>query len=137
MLTNTPIEKRAALGSIGDLKIAFYKNPGGELYANYWSFAQKSSTFKVVLKKDILKLGRANTFYRGKSKIKKSEAYNLRDSTYFVKLDSNTNNFIINTFDFETKRIIDSLILNHKDNLTSVKNLIIDVQNNGGGSDLS
>lgn len=120
-----------------DLKIEFYKNYKGELYAVYWSFAQLPSSYKVVLKGDVLMLGRNLTFYRKLPEVRASNKFELPDSTYFETLDSNTNYLRINSFDYDNKKTIDSIIRSKHPELLSKKNLIIDVRNNGGGSDLS
>lgn len=125
------------LGYKGDLKIEFYKNYKGELFAIFWSFGQKPSSYKVELNGDTLKLGRSLTFYRNDKDIKKVDDFTPSDSTYFKELSRATNYIKINTFDYENKSLIDSIIKMNRQKLVSKENLIIDVRNNGGGSDLS
>ncbi|WP_282079900.1 S41 family peptidase [Aquimarina algiphila] len=67
------------------------------------------------------------------------EHYSLiKTPTPLIKeLSHNTILFRIPSFSHSNKKSIDSLILANHDKLTSKKNLIIDIRNNGGGSDIS
>ena len=56
---------------------------------------------------------------------------------YFEQLDENTTYIRIPTFQGNEKRTIDSVIFANKVALTSSPNFIIDIRNNGGGSDRS
>ncbi|MEZ4800184.1 MAG: S41 family peptidase [Flavobacteriales bacterium] len=56
---------------------------------------------------------------------------------YFEKLDNSTLYFRIPSFSEGYKGYIDSLITDRKNEILSTKNLIIDIRNNGGGSDAS
>jgi hypothetical protein len=51
------------------------------------------------------------------------------------KLNENTLYFNIPSFRWETKQMVDSLFAAQKENLSKSSNLIIDLRNNGGGSD--
>jgi hypothetical protein len=125
------------LANKGDLKIEFYKNDKEELYAIYWSFSQVPSVYKVEITGNTLNLGRSLVFYKDRSKTEQSEDYKNQDTTFFTELSDKTNYLRIHTFDYEKKKNIDSIIFVNHDKLTSKENLIIDVRNNGGGSDLS
>lgn len=137
VLLDTIRNNNQFLGNKGDLKIEIYKNYKDELYAVYWSFGQQPSSYKVEYNDDVLKLGRSLIFYRDNSKTKTSNQYKIPDSTYFEELSYQTNYLRINTFDFENKKNIDSILINKREKILSKDNLIIDVRNNGGGSDLS
>lgn len=121
----------------GDLKIEFYKNYKDELYAIYWTFGQQPSACKVEISENALNLGRSLVFYKDKTKTKSTENFNIQNKTYFEELSDKTNYLRIHTFDYENKKNIDSIILANQNKLSSKNNLIIDVRNNGGGSDFS
>lgn len=53
------------------------------------------------------------------------------------RLNNNTLILRIPTFNYSEKKHIDSLILANKAQILNTKNLIIDIRNNGGGSDVS
>jgi hypothetical protein len=125
------------LANKGDLKIEFYRNYKDELYAVYWSFGQKPSGYKVEITKNTLRLGISLVFYKDQTKTKLTENYKIKNSTFLEELSNETNYLRIHTFDYENKKNIDSILLVNKDKLASKKNLIIDVRNNGGGSDYS
>ena len=137
ILTDDLRNNNQFLGYKGDLKIDFYKNDIGELVAIFWSFGQKPSFYKVEFNQDTLKIGRNLTFYRNHIDIKNQDYFKLPDSTYFKQISNETNYFRIHSFDFENKTVIDSILKENKEKLISKENLIIDVRNNGGGSDLS
>lgn len=59
------------------------------------------------------------------------------DKPYLVKLSDETVYFLIPSFDISQKKVIDSVILNNENILSSAKNLIIDIRRNRGGSDYS
>ncbi|MBO4234770.1 hypothetical protein FO675_10795 [Riemerella anatipestifer] len=125
------------LGFKGDIRFEFYNNHQNELTAIYWDFANRPAAYKVQFSKDTLKFGRNITFYRKKKDITVTNSFKVADSTYFKELDNNTNYLRIHTFDYENKKNIDSIISVHQNQLSTKNNLIIDVRNNGGGSDWS
>lgn len=62
----------------------------------------------------------------------------LKSNTPFLnQLDDNTLYFRIPDFDHSQKKLIDSVITANHEKIIKTKNLIIDVRNNGGGSDVS
>lgn len=69
--------------------------------------------------------------------IKKGNKINYVDNNDFEAklLDINTLYINIPSFSWETKTLVDSLFLSQKENLEKTKNLILDLRNNGGGSD--
>ncbi len=93
--------------------------------------------FKVELTDDTLRLGRSLVFYKDKSKLNSVTNYTVENSTFFQELSTETNYLRIHSFDFKNKKNIDSIIQANHEKLSSKDNLIIDVRNNGGGSDLS
>jgi len=123
-------------GKSGDLKIEFYKNESDELLANYWDFAQSPSIYKVTTDKNRLSLGRNLHFYRSFDTIKKDEEP-LKNETYFDVLSEKTNYLRVHSFDYSNKITIDSIIASNLPKIKESPNLIIDVRDNGGGSDLS
>ena len=136
-LTADFVTNKIFLGTKGDLKIEFYQNSQKELYAVYWSFGQVPSVFKVDFTDDTLRLGRSLVFYKDKSKLNSASNYKVQNATFFKVLSQKTNYLRIHTFDFGNKKNIDSIILKNQEKLSSKENLIIDIRNNGGGSDLS
>ena len=58
-------------------------------------------------------------------------------SPYFEIIDNSTNLLRIPDFDYSQKRQIDSVLTAHSKRLSTSPNLIIDIRNNGGGSDAS
>lgn len=56
---------------------------------------------------------------------------------YFEQLDSRTALLRIPSFDHRFKKLIDKVISAHKADILHTENLIIDLRNNGGGSDAS
>lgn len=56
---------------------------------------------------------------------------------YFEQLNKNTTLLRIPTFSHTQKGLIDSIIVNNKEHIFAKENLIIDLRNNGGGSDAS
>lgn len=130
--------KNLFLANKGDLKIEFYENYKNELYAIYWFFNQKPSLYKVEYNDSILKFGRTLIFYRDSLNTKSiKNKYKLSNSTYFEELNSKTNYLRIHSFGGKNKKNIDSIINSNREKLLSKNNLIIDVRNNGGGTDLS
>lgn len=61
----------------------------------------------------------------------------LTNKPYFEKIDEKTNYLRIPSFIGSEKKIIDSVILANKEIILKTPNLIIDIRNNGGGSDRS
>lgn len=59
------------------------------------------------------------------------------DKPSMTSLDENSLYFRIPSFDHSQKKAIDSLLLANHSKIIKTKNLIIDVRNNGGGSDVS
>ena len=70
-------------------------------------------------------------FVKNGKEIIDSENYNFEAKL----LNENTLYFNIPSFSWEAKSIIDSLFASNKDNLSKTSNLILDLRNNGGGSD--
>lgn len=58
-----------------------------------------------------------------------------KNEAYFEKITENTTLLRIPSFDYANKKIIDSLIENNMNIISSKENLIIDLRFNGGGSD--
>ncbi len=59
------------------------------------------------------------------------------DSPYFEKVNENTTLLRIPSFAWQQKQKIDSVISANKESILQTPNLIIDIRNNGGGSDES
>ena len=137
VLTKNFTSNNQYLGNKGDLKVEFFKDYNNDLYAIYWSFGQQPSVYKVEFNENTLKLGRNIIFYRNQLTTKHANDFKIQNKTYFEELNDKTNYLRIHTFDYENKKNIDSILLANKDKLSSKKNLIIDVRNNGGGSDMS
>ena len=70
-------------------------------------------------------------FVKNGKEIIDSENYNFEAKL----LNENTLYFSIPSFSWEAKSIINSLFASNKDNLSKTSNLILDLRNNGGGSD--
>jgi C-terminal processing protease CtpA/Prc len=61
----------------------------------------------------------------------------ISNKTEIQKLNANTVYFRLPTFNHEVKPVVDSLIAANHDLIADTPNLIIDVRNNGGGSDIT
>ncbi|MCW4469778.1 S41 family peptidase [Flavobacterium sp. MFBS3-15] len=119
----------------GDLKIEFYLH-GNQLYAVFWNFGQRPKTYPVYLKDNTLMIGHDYVFIRHKD-IVASNDFQLKDSTYFEALNDRTAYLRIYSFSYDELNNIDSILEANHNIIISKRNLIIDIRNNSGGSDLS
>ena len=120
----------------GDVRIDFYETAEG-LKAILWDYGLKPTIYPVELKDGILKFGRAFIFVNNEEDVAKKEPFELDKKTYFKKLNDETNYLRIHSFDYYNKKNIDSILLQKHQQLTTTKNLIIDIRNNPGGTDLA
>src|SRR3990167_9070480 len=67
----------------------------------------------------------------------KCKLFSGRYIPLFEKLSDKTVILRIPSFDGSMKKLIDSIIVSNMQTITKTENLIIDLQNNGGGSDES
>lgn len=78
------------------------------------------------------------SFPKQTNPISKLELKSIKNQFPFTsEISNNTMYLRIPTFNIQHKKLIDSIIVSNFDRFTSHKNLIIDIRNNGGGSDLS
>jgi len=82
-------------------------------------------------------LERVNSPYPKNLSVERHFTFMKTETPLFEKLDDKTAIIRIPTFDHSAKRGIDSVIAANRYIITSTENLIIDVRNNGGGSDYS
>lgn len=71
------------------------------------------------------------------SSVERYFSFLTTDVPLFEKISENTAILRISSFSYSEKRLIDSIIEVNKNIITSTENLIIDLRNNGGGSDKS
>lgn len=115
----------------GQLKIEFINKPDGSFDCIYWSKNLIPKSYKVSLTDSTLIIGRNLIFYR-KTQVVPDKTSNTND-LQFKQLSEQTNYLKIPSFDLSFKSEIDSLIAKNRIEITSKKNLIIDIRNNGGG----
>lgn len=115
----------------GQLKIEFFKNQYGSINCIYWRQNLIPKTLNVTYSDSCLQIGRNLIFYRQKPEEQANS--NATQNLYFESLSEKTNYLRIPSFDLSFKNKIDSLIIKNRVAITSKKNLIIDLRNNGGG----
>lgn len=115
----------------GQLKIEFINKLDGSFDCIYWSKNLIPKSYKVSLTDSTLIIGRKLIFYR-KTQVVQNNTNNTNDFQ-FRKLSEQTNYLKIPSFDLSFKNKIDSLMTINQLEITSKKNLIIDIRNNGGG----
>lgn len=120
----------------GDVRIDFYEI-NNELKAVLWDYGLNPKVYSVVHTNNTLLLGRDYIFVKNIKETLKKKAFELERKTYFEKLSENTNYIRIHSFDYNNKKNIDSVLLRNHKMLINTKNLIIDIRNNPGGSDLA
>lgn len=120
----------------GDVRIDFYEI-AGELKAVLWDYGLRPKVYSVELEKDILQLGRDYTFVNNPDSVIEKTPFEVEKKTYFKNLNNETNYIRIHSFDYNNKKNIDSVLIQNHNVLTTTKNLIIDIRNNPGGSDLA
>lgn len=113
------------------LKIEFINKPDGSFDCIYWSKNLIPKSYKVSLTDSALIIGRNLVFYR-KTQVVPDNTSNTND-LHFKQLSEQTNYLKLPSFDLSYKSKIDSLIAKNRIEITSKKNLIIDIRNNGGG----
>lgn len=115
----------------GQLKIEFISNPDGSFDCIYWSKNLIPKSYKVSFTDSTLIIGR-NLIFNRKTQVVQNKTSNTNDFQ-FKKLSEETNYLKLPYFDLSFKSEIDSLIAKNRTEITSKKNLIIDIRNNGGG----
>lgn len=120
----------------GDVKFTIatdFKTATRYIYGNKPAAVQKVQRFKNILQLDNLLLK------RGTSDVAANEYYRLKTSPlpFGYKRDSNTVYVHINSFNFDNKAAIDSVLKSLYATITATPNLIIDLRDCQGGSDVS
>lgn len=115
----------------GQLKIEFINNPDGSFDCIYWSKNLIPKSYKVSFTDSTLIIGR-NLIFNRNTQVVKNRTSNTNDFQ-FKQLSEQTNYLKLPSFDLSFKSEIDSLIAKNRTEITSKKNLIIDIRNNGGG----
>ncbi|HLD52407.1 MAG TPA: S41 family peptidase [Sediminibacterium sp.] len=115
----------------GQIKIEFINNENGSLSCIYWRKNLIPQTYDLHLTDSTMIIGRNLIFYR-KPQVEQNTTINTND-LLFRQLSEQTNYLKLPSFDLSFKNKIDSLIANNRIGITSKKNLVIDVRNNGGG----
>jgi hypothetical protein len=115
----------------GQIKIEFINNVNGSLSCIYWRKNLIPQTYDLYFTDSTIIIGRNLIFYR-KPQVEQNTTINTND-LHFRQLSERTNYLKLPSFDLSFKNKIDSLITKNRIEITSKKNLIIDVRNNGGG----
>lgn len=120
----------------GQVKIQLQPTGKDTYEAIYWRGTRQPKAIAATLKNGVLSLGKLWRFYRTKEQ---ALTKNFKPAAVleFKALSDSTNYLRIPTFDPAYAKQIDSVVLS---NIAAIKlkpNLIIDVRNNGGGSDRS
>jgi hypothetical protein len=112
--------------------------------ATYYMRDHSKQTFEMAellgdnhLQMGFVNLKRMGTKFESNSKIERYFKSIDANTPFFEQLDTNTTYLRIPSFNGSWKPVIDSLIQQHKTVITKTPNLIIDLRNNGGGSDRS
>ncbi|WP_316804340.1 S41 family peptidase [Pedobacter nototheniae] len=123
----------------GDVKFTFSSNLGSGVY---WAGDHSADTISKIsfsgnkyLTLDDLTLEKATPFI--KLEPQQAFKYKVKFATepFIERLDEKTLYIKIPSFGLDQKAILDSLTNHWKSELTTTKNLIIDVRGNGGGAD--
>ena len=130
------IESGATNWKKGHVKFKIFKE-SNHLKSMYYmgDHSKKISDDVRLINKNTLKMGTVN-FDRMEGKLDKDaiELF-ITNKPLLKRLNANTLILRIPTFNSYAKKDIDNLILTNKKEILSTKNLIIDIRNNGGGSD--
>ena len=120
----------------GQIKMELMRDAESHLNALYWRNSRSPKYFNVSINDSILELGKQFKFYRTKEKALFAKS-KLSDTLSFKQLSEKTTYLRIPDFDGSLGDTIDSLVENNLTAIQQSPNLIIDVRNNGGGSDRS
>lgn len=131
------IESGVSEWSKGDVKLEIFEQKD-ELTSNYYMQDHSMENRDVTLRNET-ELMVGSIKFINKSKIENEIERELLDiaKPHFYKLSDYTTILKIPSFESDQKPLIDSVIDQNREQLLSHKNLIIDLRNNGGGSDNS
>lgn len=135
------IETEAVEWKKGQVKVKIYTENNSQKAKFYFrDHSEELCNSVQLIGKNYLKIGRffLNRLSPNFDEDKNIETYYSSVSIqkpYSKELDKNTILLRIPSFDQRYKRAIDSVILSIKPRLLSTENLILDLRNNGGGSD--
>ncbi len=118
------------------------KNENGKLTATYFMQDHSAKEINEVellgnnyLQMDWITLKRVNSIFPSDKSLDLYFKFLTTDIPMFEILNENTAILRIPTFDLSAKKNIDSIITANQHIITTTENLIIDLRNNGGGSD--
>jgi hypothetical protein len=127
----------------GMLKLEIFKNTDGKYSCNYLMFDHSISKYHLVLKdKNQIEIGDAfSTLYREIIFKDKTDSLDVAllfsEFPQFNLISDKTVLLRLPSFQNYQKYLINDLLKKYKKELLSHSNLIIDIRNNGGGSDVS
>jgi len=133
------IETNSENWKVGQVKLKF-SNEKGVFYLSDKS-AEVCTNIKLI-GRNYLKLGRF-TLKRLSPKFETEKAVEIffksmsAEKPFLEELNKTTLLLRVPSFELSQKKAIDSIILANKDRILKTENLIIDLRNNGGGSDSS
>ncbi len=137
------IKSRYSEWKEGMLKLEIIENKSGKLTCNYFKFNHSLSKFSVKqINKNQIDIGNGFlTLYKKdifKNKIDSLDISLLHKTLpYFVVLSDKTTLLRLPSFAYYQKRFIDIILKENKKQIISHQNLIIDLRNNGGGTDVA
>ncbi len=122
----------------GQIKMEFKKAPEGYQTAFYMRDHSRQEHLSKLTENE-LKIGALSSYVKvyPESKETGTEPAVQPGGFSLVSLSPNTMLLTLPHFDHRMKPVIDSLIKTNRQKLLNTPNLIIDVRNNGGGSDIS
>ena len=138
------INSNTRLWETNQIKLEIFKSQTDASYMmKYYTGDHSLQRFNNIefLGDDFIKSGfifLEKTFPKQTNPISELEIKSIKNPFPFTsEISNNTMYLRIPTFNIQHKKLIDSIIVSNFDRFTSHKNLIIDIRNNGGGSDLS
>lgn len=120
------------------------KNENGKLVATYYMQNHSPTTIKEIkllgnnyLSMDFVLLKRMVSNFPSDNSLETFFKFKSTNIPLFERLSDKTVILRIPSFDGSMKKLIDSIIVANLQTITKTENLIIDLQNNGGGNDES
>jgi effector-binding domain-containing protein len=138
------IKSKSPYWQPNQIKLEILKNENGKYYMKYYMrdhSIREISNINIVgnnyLLADFVILERIKPILKTEPKIKLYFKSMYANKPFLEKLSDNTLFLRIPSFKLSEKKEIDSLLEKNNKLISSTKNLIIDLRNNGGGSDAS
>ena len=134
------IEADGVYWTKGQVKFKIHKDGSAVFYMRDHSevkFNTSESLGDNYLLMGFIDLKRTYPNYKDDPKVENYFEIIGANQPYYKKIDDNTAYIRIPSFNGANKKVIDSVILANKDEILKTENFIIDIRNNGGGSDSS